>query len=211
MSHRSLAPIMLLTALCAAPSTAAVVELRESAHLDEERIVLGRVAEIEAVAAPTGEAAEEGVPLTELLAEIDLGPAPLPGDSRRLTAGYIKMRLRRSGVNCGDLTFEGADAVRVHRPAPTAPEAAASVEGEDAQGGAVEAPPPVEVRRGARLHLTVAHGAVVIGAEATLLEDAVVGGRARLRVHQTRETVIAQIVGPTEAVIRGSEVGSCAH
>ncbi|MGC9320590.1 MAG: hypothetical protein ACP5KN_21335, partial [Armatimonadota bacterium] len=58
------------------------------------------------------------------------------------------------------------------------------------------------VRRGSRVRLSVTCGAVRIVAEATTLERAAVGARARLRVEQTRETVVAQLTSATEAVIR---------
>ncbi len=192
--------ILCLTALSLTPSSAALVELREDARLEEEeRIRFGHVAQI---AAP-----EDGADaLVDKLEEVDLGPSPLPGSSRRLTAGYIKMRLRRSGVNCGDLTFAGADAVTVHRAAPRPPAADTSEEECDETGmPAPDLPAPVEVGRGTRVHLTVVSGAITIGAEATLLEGAVVGGRAMMRVQQTRETVTAELIGPTEAIIRESE------
>ncbi len=197
---RWMLPILCLTALCATCS-AAVVELRETARVETERIRLGEVAELDC----TDEEAAT-------LAELDLGPAPLPGGSRRLSAGYIKMRLRRCGVDCDEVDFAGAPAVQVHRPgaapAPRKPPREGTTDGQD---GEADRPAPVEIDRGTRIHLTVACGAVFIGAEATLLEDAVVGARAKMRVEQTRETVMAQIVRPTEAIIRGSERVSCAY
>ena len=199
MLRRLTVSIVCLLALSAMLSAAAVIELHGSAHLDGERILLGHIAKI---AAPEREA--------EALAEIDLGPAPLPGTSRRLTAGYVKMQMRRSGVPCADLTFTGAEAVRVHRDARKASAAAQRAGGQQADETA-EMRVPVEIRRGTRMHLTVARGTVIVGAEATLLENAVLGGRARMRVHQTRETVTAQITGPTAAIIGENEGTSCAY
>ena len=167
------------------------VDLRESVRVDGEGISLAEIAEI-----TPAEHAEE-------LGAIRIGPAPLPGDSRRLSRGYLKIRLRRAGVACGEITFGGADAVEVRRapPAVTQRQAQGEVEAAGPFCARHPDPPAATVDRGTRVRLTVICGAVSIGAEATLLEDAVVGGRAKMRVEQTRETVVAQIVQPSEAVM----------
>ncbi len=175
-----------------ADDVSATVKLRESTCVEGERIVLADLAEITP--------AEQ----SERLGAVDVGPSPLPGDSRRLSAGYLKMRLRRGGVSCDDLAITGAGSVEVRRasPPPTQRGAEGEVEAADPPGARHPAPRAVEVDRGTRLRLTVICGAVTVGAEATLLEDAVVGGRAKMRVEQTRETVTAQIEQPGRAVMR---------
>jgi hypothetical protein len=180
-------------AWAAEPGSSATIELRESVQVGGDLITLGQLAKI---------TPEEQ---TEQLGAIEVGPAPLPGDNRCLTRGYLKMRLRRGGVDCASVTFSGAETVEVRRaPMPTATQrqAPGEVEAADPPGARPSVPEPIVVERGTRVRLSVVCGAVCVGAEATLMEDAVVGGRAKMRVEQTRETVVAQIVQPEEAVIR---------
>lgn len=189
----ALAAPVCLAADTAATAAAATVELHESACVEADQVLLADLATI---------APEERA---EQLGALVVGPAPLPGDSRRLTAGYLKMRLRRNGVSCDRVAVTGAKAVEVRRALPPPAvrrEAQGEVEAADPSGARHPVRPAHPVKRGARLRLRVICGAVVIGAEATLLEDAVVGGRAKMRVEQTRETVVAQIVQPSEAVMR---------
>lgn len=186
---------LLTTIALAAPGLAeqATVDLRESVSVEGDAITLAQLAEITPAAG------------SEALGAVEVGPAPLPGDSRRLTRGYLKMRLRRGGVACGEIAFTGAETVEVRRalpPATTQQRAQGEVEAADSPGARRPLAQQATVDRGARVRLTVICGAVSVGAEATLLEDAVVGGRAKVRVEQTRETVVAQIVQPSEAVMR---------
>lgn len=187
---------ILLTALAAiapaSPDPSATVELHESVYVSGEDITLAQLAEI----TPTEQADQLGA--------VEIGPAPLQGGSRSLTRGYVKMRLRREGLSCVEIAFTGAQVVEVRRalPAVTQRQAQGEVEAADPSGARHPDPPPATVDRGARVRLTVICGAVSVGAEATLLEDAVVGGRAKMRVEQTRETVVAQIVQPSEAILR---------
>jgi len=180
---------------CAAPCVAAqtTLDLRASVCVEGDLITLAQLAQI----APAARA--------EALGTVEVGPSPLPGDSRRLTRGYLKMRLRRGGVACEEIAFTGAETVEVRRapmPASTQRRAQGEVEAADPPGARRFVPRAPTVERGTRVRLTVICGAVSVGAEATLLEDAVVGGCAKIRVEQTRETVVAQIVQPSEAVIR---------
>lgn len=174
----------------AAPTT---VELRERVTVEGDAMTLAQLAEI----SPGEHAATLGA--------LEIGPAPLPGGSRRVTLGYVKMRVRHSGTSCGEIEFVGPGAVEVRRAA-VFQRSECKREAADASGADETEAPPAErrpvVERGSRVLLTVVCGAVSIGAEATLLESAVVGERARMRVEQTRETVVAQIVQPSEAVIR---------
>jgi hypothetical protein len=187
------AGMLMTTVLLASPDgamRAATVELREAVTIGADRITLGQLAEI----TPAERADRIGA--------IEVGPAPLPGDSRRLTRGYLKMRLRRGGVTDESVTFTGAETVEVRRELIPVAGGSEGGGGGVSCGAGASAQPPATVPRGALIRLTVVCGAVTVGAEATLLEDAAVGGRARMRVEQTRETVVAQIVHPGEAILR---------
>ncbi|MFP4248895.1 MAG: flagella basal body P-ring formation protein FlgA [Armatimonadota bacterium] len=201
MSWQTATKLLVVLALPAAPSVAdgagasvdapVTVRLHEAVQVDEGRMTLGELAEIK----PEERAAQLGA--------IEIGPSPLPGGKRELTRGYLKMRLRRGGVACTEIVFTGAEMVEVRRAQPSAPrrQAQGEVEAADAPGARSSTEQPLTVDRGARVRLTVTCGAISIDAEATLLESAAVGGRAKMRVEQTREIVVAQIVQPSEAVI----------
>ncbi len=184
-------PLLATSWFATAAST--TVELRERVTVEGDVMTLAQLAEI----APGEDA--------ETLGALEIGPAPLPGGSRRVTLGYVKMRVRHSGARCGEIQFSGPGVVEVRRAA-VFPQSEGAPEPADTSGGsetlaAPAAEPPPLVERGARVRLTVVCGAVSISAEATLLESAAVGERARMRVEQTRETVVAQIVQPSEAII----------
>ena len=139
--------VLLATGCCrVAVGDPATVELRESVLIEGEGITLGQLAEI-----TPQERAEE-------LGAVKIGPAPLPGDSRRLTAGYLKMRLRHGGVACDEIAFTGAECVEVRR-APTltgtSPAEQGEVEATDQPGARHLTPEPVVVPRGTRVRLTV--------------------------------------------------------
>jgi len=183
-----------LAALGAAGCRAQVIDLHQRVQIEGDRILLGHLADIDAV----GERAEA-------LAQVTVGPAPLPGRERTLTVGYLKLRLRRCGIDCASLTFTGADEVTVTGP-PVAtvvldPAAGAADPPAGQAEAAPAAPAPILVPRGTRVRLAVECGAVRVLADATTQAEAAVGALVRLRVEQTRETVSAQLLSPTQALI----------
>ncbi len=192
---RTLATCAVCLAVLALPAVgcrAEIINLHERVQIDGDRILLGQLADIDAV----GERAEA-------LATVSVGPAPLPGRERTLTVGYLKLRLRRCGIDCGALTFTGAEQVTVAGP-PAATVAFAPAAGDPSAADAANvpgAPAPIVVPRGTRVRLAVECGAVRVLADATTQEDAAVGALVRLRVEQTRETVSAQLLSPTQALI----------
>ncbi len=171
------------------PSGATVIELSEAAEITADRIELGALATV------TGPE-----PVRERLAALDIGPAPLPGRSRTLTLGYLKMRMRRWGLKPERFMFTGAPQVEVSRLAQAVPVTPPGPEQASAEP-VTPAPAPVVVKRGARLQLSVVCGAVCILAEATTLEDGVVGQRVKMRVEQTRQTVWGTLLSPTTATL----------
>jgi flagella basal body P-ring formation protein FlgA len=96
-----LAALPALTAL-PAPARAWNASLRAEAVVAGARVTLGDVAALDANDAG--------------LAAVDLGAAPLPGYSGRLSRKDIERRLRASGMN-GPIAWAGAEAVRVERSA----------------------------------------------------------------------------------------------
>lgn len=78
-----------------------VIELLEFAEVTAKDIFLRDVANITEL-----ENAEE-------LGAVNLGLAPLPSSSRRLSVGQIEVRMRQAGFNPRDFQFSGATEVRV--------------------------------------------------------------------------------------------------
>ena len=76
-----------LAALAAVSCRAEVIDLRERVQIKGERILLGQLADIDAV----GERAEA-------LGAVSIGPAPLPGRERTLTVGYLRVLLAISSI-----------------------------------------------------------------------------------------------------------------
>jgi hypothetical protein len=166
-----------------------VVTLKEAAEIDSERIELGALA---TVTAPEAD--------KQMLQMLDVGPAPLPGRSRVLTLGYLKMRMRRWGVDPESVVFAGAAGVEVSRPAPIALPAAPDAE-QVSPDPVAPAPEPQVVKRGAKLQLVVVCGAVRVVAEAQTLEDGQVGQPVKMRVEQTRQTVWGTLASATTATL----------
>ena len=88
-----LLPILAL--LLAAPAFAATLVLRETVETSGPYVRLGELAEIQG-----------GDPLW---ADIFLGPAPLPGESRRITREALRARLAYLGVAAELLGADGVD------------------------------------------------------------------------------------------------------
>ncbi|HPG66638.1 MAG TPA: flagellar basal body P-ring formation chaperone FlgA [Candidatus Hydrogenedentes bacterium] len=85
----------LLGSLAAAADT---IVLRDEAYVKGPNVVLGDVAEVQ------GEYAA-------VLEQVEVASAALPGDSCRLNASIVEARVKRAGVPCESLDFQGARAV----------------------------------------------------------------------------------------------------
>ena len=173
----------------------ATIELAVRVQVAGPAIVLGDLAEVRA---PATEA--------DTLRAVVIGPAPLPGGERALSVGYLKLRLRRAGIDCGSVSFTGAAQVLVSSAPAQRPAAAVSA-GPDAGGGETGCAMPAApvVPRGSTVRLVLDWGALRVTADATTLEAAAVGGFVRLRLAQTGETVTARLAGPGEALITRTE------
>ncbi len=81
-----------------------LIELHGEAWVDGRTVSLGDIARLE------GEAE-----LVMALAQVNVGSAPSPGSSRRLTVGQIEVRLRQAGIDPRDVEFTGAPEVIIYR------------------------------------------------------------------------------------------------
>lgn len=182
--------VALATAVAAQGAT---VELAERAQIAGPEIRLGDLGEVRG---PAEEA--------EALRAVVIGPAPLPGGARALSVGYLKLRLRRAGIDCSSVRFAGAAEVLVS--STLAPQAAGAADPcrADANGVPPATTAPL-LPRGSAVRLLLDWGALRVTAEATTLEAAAVGAFVRVRLAQTGETVTARLVGPGEALITRME------
>lgn len=126
----------------------------------------------------------------QALAALDLGPAPGPGVARTITAGYVRVRLRRAGVNLATTVFTG-EQTTVTSVGVSTPE----------EGGLFSArsvpriaEPSAEVKPGAKVTLFVRAGGLQIAAQAEALRPCGVGHDGLFRVCETRATVRARLV-----------------
>lgn len=133
-------------------------------------------------------------------AAIDLGRAPLPGNSRTISRGYLKIRLRAVGVEDSDFSFDGADRVELFAPA-TDPAARATPKAADASGAAPSPAAPPIIHRGDTILLRVCFGLVEVRTEAIAMEDGRLGDMIRVQVASGWQRVIARVTGPRTAEV----------
>lgn len=185
------------------------VELKASATVAGGTVTLGDIAVLQP--------AEAGA------AAIEIGPAPLPGASRELAVGYVRLRMRKAGVDLKSVSFTGAEKVAVTREALQTAGAEAVVDPvvdvpASAAGGEVAATPaapsrpsaprpaalaqPREtVQRGSIFRLTLRSGGLSVDALGELLNPCAVGQIGKFRVNETRAMVAAMLVSDNTAEV----------
>lgn len=177
MRGKLAATIALLWAagIAAAPALQSV-QLRASAHVSGDWVTLAELA----IVAPKAQAA---------LAALAIAPAPPPGGTRNVSLGYLKLRLRRAGVDLSGVTFSGPDRVAVSRGGRSAASSGpTSRAGASAKGLARET-----LRRGATVKLVLRRGALVVETSGDLLRDCAIGDLGKFRVDKTRAIVSARL------------------
>lgn len=81
------------------------VHVLEKVQIDDEKILLSDIAKIEG-----------GDPLLiQKLSGLEIGRAPLPGNSRNLDQGTIKTRLKQNGIDLAELTLHIPPSIEVSR------------------------------------------------------------------------------------------------
>jgi flagella basal body P-ring formation protein FlgA len=104
----------------ASPGAAAIIEMKQDAHVEGNIIRLADIARVES-AEPEEQQALEQVYVTL---------APAPGQAKTVALDEVRSRLRTQGVNLGRVIIEGALCTTVRRrgtPVPTADQDAAQV------------------------------------------------------------------------------------
>jgi hypothetical protein len=193
-----------------AEQLAATVTLHEHAEVGEGAITLAQLADITA-----------SDDLTDRLLAVDIGPSPLPGRSRSISAGYVRMRIGRVGVDPQTVEMTGASAVQVHRPGisplleqahsvphTTAP-AQAGLGGTHTQRGSCSPLPasllPAQaplLRRGEQVQVLVVRGAIVIQTTGRLMTDAALDMPVIVQVAGSRQRISGLLIGPRQVEVR---------
>jgi flagella basal body P-ring formation protein FlgA len=99
----SLFPIGISGYLSAASIT--TVEILEKAEIEEDKILLGKIANIKG----------EDPDLVQKLKEIVVGKAPLPGNSRQIDEDYLKLRLKQCGTDLCQIRLQAPEIIEVSR------------------------------------------------------------------------------------------------
>jgi hypothetical protein len=189
--RRALAEMLLLLLTAAALHAESVaptaITLRPTVQVSAATVLLSDVAQV-----TPAEAAQA-------LAGAELGPAPTPGTARTFTAGYVKVRLRRAGVNLRATVFQGEQCMVSRAAGSSAQAPVSTMSGSEAAAGAMSP----DVRIGGKVTLVVRLGGLQITTEAEALNACVVGQEALFRVRDTRATVKARLLDhETAEVIR---------
>ncbi len=185
--------LLVTSAQCASSHDSALsIKLHESVAVSSPVITIGLLAEI---AGP-----RETVNRIKQLA---LGASPLPGRSRRISRGYIKMRLRAAGIDPDKIAFTGPDYVLISRlsspkTAKNAPQTAPKPPS-TASNHTPHLPP--DIRRGQVLVVKARYGLVEVTAEAVAMESGRVGEVIRVQVRGGRGRVLVRLTGPHSAEV----------
>jgi hypothetical protein len=190
-----LGALLALTACCLAEEARPVVVLRAEATVDAAEVLLGQIADVQA----TPE-------LSARLAQVSLGSGPLAGGQRTIEAGYVKLRLRRFGIDPAGVDLQG-ERVTVssakaasERPAPQAgtPSPGTRTGASAAVGSSSANAQPPTIKRSQLVEVLVQCGGVVIHANGRAMADAATGEWVKVVLDGTNRSLVARVTGPGE-------------
>jgi len=98
------AAILFLVSISAFASERICLTLKPAAEVAGERVRLADVVE------------SKGTKADGTILKTEVGRSPRPGQTRFVSADYIRIRLRQAGFDTDTMTFEGPDDVKVSRP-----------------------------------------------------------------------------------------------
>lgn len=180
------AAVLLLAAVGAwAEEARPVVALRAEVTLRAPEVLLGQVSDI----AAAGE-------LREKLAAVSLGSGPVAGTQRVIDAGYIRLRLRRFGIDPAGVELQG------ERVTVTAPAAQRSPLPQKAASGRTDGPREAAmplVKRGQLVEVRVQCGGVIIHATGRALMDAGDQEMVKISLEGSNRGITARVTGPAAA------------
>ena len=157
------------------PHDEPVVELRARAEVDADVIQVGDVCDVIC--------SDDDV--RARIRHVEIAPLPVAGQSHRVTAGWVKLALRRANVDVKPILFRGAEAVEVTR-ASHWPRGSRGPEGRAGRDDGFPAP---ALCRGAAVTVAAEAGPVRVTAVGEALDDAGPGDLVRVRVVSTHAVV----------------------
>lgn len=182
----TLALLIAASWVCAQPAiTPQSLCFRSETEVTGEAVTLGELATLEPPEAAAG------------LASLVIAAAPSPGQSRSLTAGYLRLRLRHAGLDLTGMKITCPERVTVSRKAAAAPPVET---GPRATPAAKLATSPV-LRPGARVTLLVRAGGLTVQTPGECMETCAAQATGRFRVIETRATVYARVLDATSAEV----------
>jgi len=170
-----------------------VVTLRADVTVATPDVSLGQVADVQGAEAD----------MAAKLAAVSLSSAPLPGGSRAIAADYVRLRLRRFGLDPAQLYLVG-ETVTVHRAGPAQSPAAGTSATTPSLATVAPTEPPL-VRRGQLVEAEVRCGGVAVRAAAHACSDARAGEMVELRLDPGACRIMGRVMGPgkTLTIIAG--------
>ena len=161
-----------------------VIALQAVVTVNTPEVSLGQAATIQA--APD---------MAAKLAAISLGSAPVAGSGRTIESGYVKLRLRRYGIDPATVNLQG-QRVMVQGPA-----IAGTTPAGLARHGAASGSPdqPLMVKRNQLVELQIQCGGVVVHTNGRAQSDAANGELVKIWLEDSCLSLIARVTGPAEA------------
>jgi hypothetical protein len=183
----TLALLIAASWVCAQPAPAPQsISFRSETEVTGEAVTLGELATFEPPEAAAG------------LASLVIAAAPSPGQSRSLTAGYLRLRLRHAGLDLTGMGITCPERVTVSRKAVAAPPPA---ETRTRTAPAAKLATPPVLRPGARVTLLVRAGGLTVQTPGECMEACAAQATGRFRVIETRATVYARVLDATSAEV----------
>ena len=142
------------------------------------------------------------------IGEVVVGPSPLPGDVRMISAGYVKLRLRKAGIGDEEVKVEGegvkvkGTATASYPPTPlprreggTATSSPGPLSTEWRGGDTARAQGVPVMKRGEAVEVWVCAGGITVKTAGRAAGDGAVGEAVSVRIEQTQTLVSGVVVG----------------
>lgn len=184
--------LVLLASASVATEEKPKLVLRAQATVDGREVLLGDIAEITAVD-----------PLRERLGQVSLGSGPLPGTQRTIKEDYVKLRLRRFGVDPATLELSGGPVLVISGRAPAPPSRAPVPTPAAAlrvpSAATVAAPAAPLVKRGQLVAVTVTCGGVTVQGTGRAQSDGAQDELIKVSLEGNNRSIVVRVVGAGEA------------
>ena len=185
-----LASLLIAAGSCSAEEIRPLIALRTQVAAEGPEVLLGQIAEITAPAELAGK-----------LAAVSLGSAPVAGSQRTLQVGYLKLRLRRFGVNPETVDWQGESVMVAGKPT-VSQVTAAVVDRPGAQPSAAvpDQAAPLLVKRNQLVEVQVQCGGVTIHATGRAMADAADNELVKVTLDGSKRVLTTRVTGPAQTI-----------